>query len=323
MGYIRRVFNVFRRRDVDKDIDSELQFHVDMRAADLEREGLDRDAAHRAARRLLGNRASLRDRTRQRDVVPGLESLVTDTRYALRRYFPAHNAIGRTVYMGGRDGTAVVVVGVVADVRHRSLEGEVRPELLIPYVQLDSGFVRAFGRGLAIVLHTELPVAAAAKLLRAQVRQIDANVAVIDLRPMEQLVRDATSALRFRTLVLTVVAAMALVLSAVGIFGVLAYTVSQRSTEIGVRLALGARPAKVFGQVLAQGGTLIVTGAILGVALSAALGRSLEGLLFNISPSDPVAYIAATAVLALVALAAAAVPAWRATQVDPAAVLRG
>jgi putative ABC transport system permease protein len=136
-------------------------------------------------------------------------------------------------------------------------------------------------------------------------------------------VADATAAPRFRTFLLTAVAAIALALSAVGVFGVLAYTVSERAPEIGVRLALGARPATVFGQVLRQGGRLILSGAILGLALSAALGRWLEGLLFEVTSSDPVAHLTATALLAVVALGAAAVPAWRATQVNTTTVLRG
>jgi putative ABC transport system permease protein len=112
-------------------------------------------------------------------------------------------------------------------------------------------------------------------------------------------------------------------LSAVGIFGVLAYTVSQRSKEIGVRLALGARPAALFNQVLAQGGRLIVAGNVLGSGLSAALARSLQGLLFEVSPSNAAAYLVAALVLSSVGLVAAAGPAWRATRVDPVQVLRG
>ena len=131
------------------------------------------------------------------------------------------------------------------------------------------------------------------------------------------------SAIRFRTIMLTSFAVLALVLSAVGIFGVLAYTVSQRSREIGLRLALGARPAALFGRVLAQGSRLVVTGTLLGLGLSAALARSLQGLLFEVSPEDIPAYVAAAAILGSVALMAAAGPAWRATRVDPAKVLRG
>jgi putative ABC transport system permease protein len=231
--------------------------------------------------------------------------------------------IGRIVYMGGPDGTAYAVVGVVADVRHRSLDAESRPEMFIPYVQLDPGFATAFGRGLAVVVHTDLPVAAAADLLRSQVRAIDANIPLIDLRPMDELVSDATAPLRFRTFLLTGSAGLALILAVVGIFGVLAYTVSQRAAEIGLRLALGARPANMFRQVLSQGGRLILAGTVVGLGLSLALRQFLRGLLFEVSPSSPAAYAAAAILLSLVALAAAAVPAWRATRVDPVRVLRG
>jgi predicted permease len=241
----------------------------------------------------------------------------------VRRYITTGDPLGRIVYSGGLDGTPYVVVGVVADVRHRRLDTAARPELLVPYVQLDPGFVTAFGRGLSVVVQTDTPAATAIRSLRAAIRKIDSNVPVIDPRPMEELVSDSTSALRFRTMLLTLFAGIALVLSAVGVFGVLAYAVSQRSQEIALRLALGARPAGLFGRVLAQGGRLIAAGTVLGLASSAALAHSLQGLLFEVSPSDVLAYLVAALVLASVALLAAAGPAWRATRVDPVSVLRG
>jgi putative ABC transport system permease protein len=241
----------------------------------------------------------------------------------VRRYMSGGDPLGRIVYSGGLDGTPYVVVGVVTDVRHRRLDTAARPELLVPYVQLDSTFVTAFGRGLSVVVQTDVPAPTAIQSLRAVVRKIDPSVPVINPRPMEQLVSDSMSALRFRTLLLTLFAVLALVLSAVGIFGVLAYTVSQRSQEIGLRLALGARPSALFAGVLAQGGRLIVAGTVLGLVLSAALASSLQGLLFEVSPSDALSYLAAALVLASVALMAAAGPAWRATRVNPVTVLRG
>jgi putative ABC transport system permease protein len=248
-------------------------------------------------------------------------ALVNET--FVRRYMGGRDPVGRIVYADGPDGTPLVVVGVVADVRHRRLDTPAAPELLMPYVQLNDGFVTAFGRGLSVVLQTDAPAATVISSLRAAVRAIDPNVPVVDPRPMEQLVSESVSALRFRTLLLTLFAVLALVLASVGIFGVLAYTVSQRSQEIGVRLALGAGPAALFGQVLAQGGRLIGVGTMLGLGLSAVLARSLEGLLFEVSPSDGVSYVAAALVLGVVALVAAAGPAWRATQVNPVTALRG
>jgi putative ABC transport system permease protein len=241
----------------------------------------------------------------------------------VRRYMNGKDALGRIVHANGPDGTPHVVVGVVADVRHRRLDTSARPAFIVPYVQLEPVFVTAFGRGLSVVVQTDAPVAAATESLRAVMRRIDPNVPMINPRPMEQLVNDSMSALRFRTWLLTLFAVIALALSAVGIFGVLAYTVSQRAQEIGVRLALGARPAALFGRVLAQGGRLVVGGTVLGLGLSAALARSLQGLLFEVSPSDAVSYLAAALVLGAIALVAAAGPAWRATRVDPVTVLRG
>ena len=241
----------------------------------------------------------------------------------VRRYMADGDPVGRIVRTNGPEGTPYVVVGVLADIRHRRLDTPARPELFLPYVQMDPGFVSAFGRGLSVVVRTEMTLASLAPALRAIVRKLDANIPVVNVRPMDELVTESASALRFRTRLLTSFALLAVVLSAVGIFGVLAYAVSQRSQEIGVRLALGAQPAALFRQVLLQGGKLIAAGTLLGVLLSTALAQSLQGLLFEVSPADPKAYLIASTLLALVALLAAAGPAWRATRVDPVTVLKG
>jgi putative ABC transport system permease protein len=240
----------------------------------------------------------------------------------VRRYLGGADALGRRVSLGGADGPWRTIVGVVADVRHRALDADARPELLLPYTQLDPGFLTAWARGLTVVVRGEGDVTASADLVRATMRRVDANSPVIELRPMTALVAAAVSAPRFRTFVLSVFALIAVVLAAVGVFGVLSYLVSQRTREIGIRMALGAHPRAIFREVLGQGARLVLIGTVLGVAAGALLSRWIGGLLFQVSPVDPLTIGAAACCLALVALVAALVPARRATAVNPIAALR-
>jgi len=244
----------------------------------------------------------------------------------VRRYLGGkdgrNDAIGRRVSLGGSDGPWRTIVGVVADVRHRTLAAEARPELLLPYVQLDPGFLTAWARGVTVVVHSTSDLAALASLIRQHVREVDANTPIIDLKPMEALVSQSVSQPRFRTFVLGTFAVVALVLAAVGIFSVLSYVVAQRTREIGIRMALGAHPRTIFYDVLGQGARLMLAGTVLGFAAGVALTSWIRGLLFHVSPADPVMFSVAAASLAVVASVAAFVPARRATKVDPVVALR-
>ena len=240
----------------------------------------------------------------------------------VRRYLGGGDALGRRVSLGGADGPWRTIVGVVGDVRHRALDADPRPELLLPYTQLDPGFLTAWARGLTVVVPGQDHVTASADLVRETMRRVDANTPVIELRPMSALVAAAVSAPRFRTFVLSVFALIAVALAAVGVFGVLSYLVSQRTREIGIRMALGAHPRAIFRDVLGQGARLVFVGTVIGVAAGALLSRWIGGLLFQVSPADPLTIGAAACCLALVALVAALVPAKRATAVEPNSALR-
>ena len=248
-------------------------------------------------------------------------ALVNET--FVRRFFGGRSAIGGRISVGGPDGPWRTVVGVVADVRHRALGTDARPEVLLPWVQLDAGFLTAWARGLSFVVRSDLEPTAAAGLIRAQVRDLDASTPVIELQPVSALVERSVAEPRFRTWLLSSFALTSVCLAAVGIFGVLSYIVSERTREIGIRMALGAHPRTIFRDVLALGGSLVGIGSVLGLAGGVVLTRWIRGLLFQVSPSDPLMLAAATLVLVVVALLAALIPARRATRVNPVIALRG
>ena len=239
----------------------------------------------------------------------------------VRRYFDGRDPIGGRVSEGGPGWRTVV--GVAADVKHRGPAAEARPEVLIPYTQLDAGFLTTWARGVALVVRAETDLSAAATLVRQQVREVDPNLPVIELKPVADLVADSVAEPRFRAFLLGSFALASVVLAAVGIFGVLSYVVSERTHEIGIRMALGAQSHTIFRQVLIQGGWLVALGSVLGLAGGAALTRWIRGLLFQVSPADPLTLAAATLGLAAVALIAALIPARRATRVNPMIALRG
>jgi putative ABC transport system permease protein len=158
--------------------------------------------------------------------------------------------------------------------------------------------------------------------VKEQVRQVDPDQGVAQVETMERLVSDSIAQSKAQTVLLGVFAALALSLACIGIYGVLAYSVAQRKREIGVRLALGASPARAFRLILGEGLGLTATGMVIGVALSVALTRFLKDLLYEVEPLDPAVVSVVVTVLTLVAATACAVPALRATRVDPAVVLR-
>jgi predicted permease len=239
-----------------------------------------------------------------------------------KHFFSGRDPIGGRIAVGGPDGTWRTVVGVVADVRHRALSTEARPEVLLPWVQLDTDFLTAWARGISFVVRTDLDLTSAAGLIRSQVRQVDANIPVIELQPVSALVEQSVAEPRFRTFLLSSFALTSVCLAAVGIFGVLSYVVSERTREIGIRMALGARPGTIFRDVLAVAGSLVAIGSVLGLAGGVLLTRWIRGLLFQVSPSDPLLLAGATLGLIAVALLATLIPARRATRVNPVIALR-
>jgi putative ABC transport system permease protein len=208
------------------------------------------------------------------------------------------------------------VVGVVGDVRHESLDSEGGPEYYVPYTQAPQSYM-----SLVVRSSISTPESLSASL-REVIRQRDPEQYVGTIQPMTKLVDDAVARRRFNALLTSVFAGVALVLASVGIFGVLNYTVTQRTQEIGLRVALGAQTRDVLRLVLGHGVRLIITGLGIGLIASFALTRVLAGMLFGVTPTDPITFATVSLLLAAVALLACYIPARRAMKVDPLRALR-
>jgi len=236
------------------------------------------------------------------------------------RYWPGEDPIGRQITFESDSAGAPVyrtVVGVAANVRHYELEQPSRIQVYIPFAQPGG---RA-GVSLRLVLRTTGDPSRLIAPLRDVVARLDAEAPLSDARPLDELVAGALAADRAMTRLLTAFGAAALALAALGIFGVMSYAVTRRTREIGIRMALGAAGGDVLWWIGSRALRLTAGGVAIGLAAAAALTRLLRGLLFEVSPLDPVVLAAAAAVLAGTALLAAYLPARRATRVDPIAAL--
>jgi putative ABC transport system permease protein len=242
-----------------------------------------------------------------------------------KRFLPGVDPLGRRVTFG--DGTEDVmyreIVGVVADIRHNGLTLDPIPEIYVPYGQLSPDLWNVFNAiPLSVVARSDAPVESLAPLLRRAVREADPEQVVSRLRPVGELVSGSIARQRFSMLLLLVFAGLALTLAAVGVYGVLAYTVSQRTRELGIRLALGARAASVQALVLRQGLAMAAAGIVLGLVGAVSLGRLLAGVLYGVSAADPVVLTCAALTLAGASMLACLLPAMRASRVNPMDALR-
>jgi predicted permease len=207
------------------------------------------------------------------------------------------------------------VVGVARDVRFAGLESEPQPAMYLP---LDQNPLA----DLVVSLRVEGEPMRLAGELRAQLAAVDPSLALYDVEAADTAIQGSLAERRFSTALLLLFAALALGLAMVGVYGVVAYSVAQRTREIGVRVALGAAPARLVRMVLVRGLALVGVALGIGFALAAAASHLLQGLLFGIGPADPATFAAVAALLVLAAVAASVVPARRATRVDPLEALR-
>jgi len=214
------------------------------------------------------------------------------------------------------------VVGVIADIRHNGLAEEPRPEVDIPYSQLDSGFLTTWARGLTYVVRSTLPLADALVRARADVGATDPLIPLLTPRTIGDVASETLSEPRFRTWLLAAFAALALSLATIGVFGVLAFYVLQRTREIGIRVALGASRNDILRMIMMRGLTLACAGIALGAAVAIPLALSMRSLLFGVAPLDALTLAASAAALALVAAAASYIPARRALSIEPVSALR-
>jgi putative ABC transport system permease protein len=231
-----------------------------------------------------------------------------------RRYWPNGDAIGKR-FRPGNNNPFGTVVGVVRDVRNMNPQREAPPAFYFPY-----GYIGM--PGLLIVVRTTAAPESLAATLRAQVQQIDSEQPVYNVRTMSEILVNATSQHRFQAILVNVFGFLALLLVAGGIYGVVSHAVSQRTREIGVRMALGANKRDILKMVITQGMWQVLLGLLLGLAGSFVLTRWLSSAVAGLSPNDPLPFILVSFLLLIVGLAACYLPARQATKVDPAAVLR-
>jgi putative ABC transport system permease protein len=240
---------------------------------------------------------------------------------AVRRYWPNADPIGARISLG-QPVRWMEIVGVVGDVRHEALAVDAEPEAYIP---LRQGFVAigvGLDRALALVVRSGADEVSTAAAIRTAVASIDRQQPVGRIRAMNAMIAASIGPERLNYLLVTAFAAVAVVLTAAGLYGVMSYIVAQRTREIGVRMALGASQAQVVGMVMRQAGTMMAGGIAIGIAGALAVTRWTASLLFGVSAADPTIYAVASLLLALVALGAAAVPSRRATRIDPMVALR-
>ena len=231
------------------------------------------------------------------------------------QYFPKQNPIGQHLNIDFGMQFRCEIVGIVGDVHHHAMATALDPIMYVPYAQtvLSSSNV---------VIRSRAPRLALLSEIKRQVQALNNDIPLYGVHTMDELVSDSVAQPRFRTLLLGTFAAIALILAAAGIYGVMSYSVTQRTHEIGVRMALGAQGRDVVRLVVGEGLLWMLGGVAVGLAASFALARLIASLLYQVSPIDPLSFVAVPMVLAAVALAANYIPARRATKVDPTVALR-
>jgi putative ABC transport system permease protein len=238
----------------------------------------------------------------------------------VRRYFATRDPIGARVSIAP---TAARVVGVVEDVKHAGLSWDYLPEVFLPYAQIAEGsYADLLGGTLAVVMRVPDAVAPRERLLRESVSTLDRTLPLIDRATGAELVQRSAKGARFRAGVIAGTAVLAILLAALGLYGALARSVVQRRREFGVRMALGANAAALFGRVCVSGIALSAVGVAIGLAVVLAAGRSLQALLFGVTAVEPTALAAAALLMLLAAAAASVGPAWRALRLSPMAAIR-
>jgi predicted permease len=236
-----------------------------------------------------------------------------------RKYFPNVDPIGRHINPGLSDGIVKEgpreIVGIVGDVKAGRLTEEVTPSYYVPYAQ-------AVIMSPKLIIRTEVDPVSVIAPLRAQVAALDKDLPVYDVKTLDDMRARAIAQPRFQALLLSVFAIMALLLSAVGLYGLLSYLVAQRTLEIGLRIALGAQRGSVLRMILSRGLLLAAIGVVVGITASMLLSRAISGLLFGVGTFDPWTFVLVSGIPLLVALVASAVPAYRAATLEPMKTLR-
>ncbi len=240
-----------------------------------------------------------------------------------KRYWPNRDAVGQRLVFGrpdtgpnARPPQWIEIVGVIGDMKRRGLHQGARLEMFVSTNQRVNRNMQ-----LLIVADSDNPLALT-PAIRAEVRALDPSGPITEITTVDALIGESLALRRFQALLLALFSMLAVLLAAVGIFGLMAQVVSRRTSEIGLRMALGAGRGDVLGMVMRQGLVLAGLGAILGLAGAYALARALQAMLYGVGATDPVSYVGAMIVLVVSVLLACALPAWRASRVDPMVALR-
>jgi putative ABC transport system permease protein len=232
-----------------------------------------------------------------------------------RRFFPGEEPLGQRLNFGGGEKQTQEIIGVVADVKNDDLDEAVDPIAYSPYAQNVQSTM-------SLVIRGAQDPTLLASAVRSEVQALDPNLPVSNIKPVVQMIDERISPKRLMTYILGVFALIALLLASVGIYGVMSYAVTQRTQEIGVRMALGAQALDVLKLVVKNGMTMALVGVGIGLAGAYALTRLLANLLFKVAPTDLLTFAVVSITLIVVALIACYIPARRATKVDPLVALR-
>ena len=237
-----------------------------------------------------------------------------------RRHFAGENPLGHRLKLQGQERDPLLIVGVIRNVRNLALDEQPSPEVYVPFLQ--DPLSTNYQRSMTIVARSKSDPGTIAGPLRAALTSVDKGLPVYRLKPMTEHLHDSLARRRFNLILLTVFSCVALALAAVGIYGVISYGVTQRTHEMGIRMALGAKPRDVLKLVVRQAMVLALGGVGIGILASLVLTRLMKGLLFDVSVTDPMTFVAIAALMTLIALIACLIPARRATRVDPLVALR-
>jgi putative ABC transport system permease protein len=238
-----------------------------------------------------------------------------------KQYFPNQDPIGKRIQTGDPDPKAPweTVVGVVGDVKYSGLDAAPSPTLYVPYTEKDWA---GWTRDMSLVVRTSMDPSSVVPGLRQELARLDKDLPLSQVRTMNELIDESVVQQRFRTWLLGVFSALALLLAAVGIYAVISHMVGERTREIGIRMALGATRKEILKLILGQASQLAVIGIFTGIAGALLLTRVMRSLLFSVSTTDPLSFALMCTLLAVIALVAGYVPAIRATRVDPIVALR-
>ncbi len=251
-----------------------------------------------------------------RDGADGQKVAIVNQVFA-NRFFAGGNPLGKRVGFGceEKEGLCRTIVGVVGNIRQESITDEVTPEMYLPFAQMRMN-------GMTLMVRTSSDPLNLARAVRSEVLAIDKNQPVHDVKTLGQRVDEAVAVSRSLMVLFTAFALLALVLGAVGIYGIVSYSVTQRTHEIGIRMALGARAGNVLGLIMKNGLALVLTGIVIGVGGALLLTRFLTTLLFGVTPTDARTFVVVSLIFFVIAAVASLIPALRATRVDPLIALR-